>query len=218
MTWRGRKLLCAIVEGHGEQTAVPVLLRRWFKQVGAYDWITEDKAIRASGAGALKRPHSSDDETGVEYYLEIGLAKGADAILVVLDADDECRERVARRQPPFGPELLERARKHVGERAVSVAVVVADREYEAWFLSMREILRAAGAVAREWTPLRQVEDIRNCKREMNRLLGRAYEPSVDQAPLTWALPLDPAEPALPRSYRKLLKELARLVPPPEGST
>src|SRR4051794_1453893 len=123
MTWRGRKLLCAIVEGHGEQTAIPVLLRRWFKRVSAHDWTTEDKAIRASGVGALKRLHSSDDETGVEYYLEIALAKGADAILVVLDADDECRERAAHCQPSLGPELLERACERVGGRPVPVAVV-----------------------------------------------------------------------------------------------
>jgi len=92
-------LILAIVEGHGEQKAVPLLLRRWFQHRRFRNFETRDLAIR------------------IEYYVEMAARERPDGILVVLDADDECQERAKdRRRLGLGPELLQQKR---WEKAIS---------------------------------------------------------------------------------------------------
>jgi hypothetical protein len=206
-----RHRILAIVEGHGEQTAVPALLRRWFRHRRFHNFETPDLAIRAPGSGALKCAHDADDELGIEYYVEMAAAQRPDGILVVLDADDECLERAKRGRPGLGPEICDRARAVAPH--IPIEVVVANREYEAWFLAGLKALRRAGKLppdTRLSTPLSAIEDIRDCKKHVTRLLGRRYEESTDQAELSEALPYTSAMTRRSRSYRKLLDALDAL--------
>jgi hypothetical protein len=211
---KARHRIIAIVEGHGEQTAVPELLRRWFQHRRFRNFETPDLAIRASGSGALKCPHQAEDELGIEYYVDLAARARPDGILVMLDADDECIERAkqpSRKKPGLGPELLERARKVAPH--IPIEVVVANREYEAWFLAALSNLRRAGKVPRTGrfrTPPGGIENIRNCKKPLAELLGRPYEETVDQRDFTQVLPFTPGMAIRSRSYRKLLKALDAL--------
>ncbi|EPX64345.1 hypothetical protein D187_005479 [Cystobacter fuscus DSM 2262] len=208
---RPKLRILAIVEGHGEQTAVPVLLRRWFQHRRFREFETPDLAIRASGAGALKCPHDADDELGIEYYVEMAARERPDGILVLLDSDDECQERARTSRRGLGPELLERAREVAPH--IPIEVVVAHREYEVWFLAALASLRRAGHLpraARLPTPLSDIETIRDCKKRLKPLLGRPYEETTDQPDFTGALPFTPAMARRSRSYRKLLKSLEAL--------
>lgn len=224
---RPRYRILAIVEGHGEQRAVPALLRRWFQHRRFLEFETPDLAIRASGSGALKCTHDADDELGIEYYVEMAARERPDGILVMLDADDECLERA--RTPSrlgLGPELLRRARSVAGH--IPIEVVVANREYEVWFLAALTSLQRAALVPRRGrfsTPISDIETLRDCKKRMAQLLGRPYEETTDQADFTEVLPFTPAMARRSRSYRKLLKALEELTraarqnrrPPPRRS-
>ncbi|HLM47251.1 MAG TPA: DUF4276 family protein, partial [Myxococcaceae bacterium] len=173
---RPKLRILAIVEGHGEQTAVPVLLRRWFQHRGFRDFETPDLAIRAPGSGALKCPHVADDELGIEYYVEMAARERPDGILVMLDADDECLKPRTPTYRGLGPELLKRAQAVA--RHIPIEVVVANREYEVWFLASLASLRRAALIPRGGrlpTPLSEIETIRDCKKRMTQLLGRPYE-------------------------------------------
>jgi hypothetical protein len=210
-----RYQIMAIVEGHGEQTAVPVLLRRWFMHRRYRNFETPDLAIRASGAGALKCPHNAEDELGIEHYVGIAARERPDGILVLLDSDEECLQRPKKK--PLGPELLARAR-HVAPH-IPIEVVVANREYEAWFLASLENLRRAGKVPRGErlkTPLAEVESIADCKKRLGLLLGRRYEETTDQADMTSVLPFTQVMARRSRSYRKLLKALDALIQAARG--
>ena len=208
---RPKLRILAIVEGHGEQTAVPALLRRWFQHRRFREFETPDLAIRAPGSGALKCPHDADDELGIEYYVEMAARERPDGILVMLDADDECLERTRMSRPGLGPELLARARAVAPH--IPIEVVVANREYEVWFLASLASLRRAARIPRGSrlpTPLADIEAIRDCKKRLNRLLGRPYEETTDQPDFTEVLPFTPAMARRSRSYRKLLESLDAL--------
>lgn len=208
MMYRRFKLI-PIVEGHGEVLAVPVLIRRWLRHRNFLNFDVPQLAIRASGCGALKVPHDSDNELGVEHYIEIALWGNPDAILVILDSDKECLSRG--QANGLGQELLQRAEAVAQD--VPVAVVVANREFEVWFIAATERLRALGefvSTARYDQQL-QIETFASCKGRMQSLMiGQSYSPSVDQARLSAKIPLTPKMSLRSRSFKKLAKDLERL--------
>lgn len=202
---KARYKILAIVEGHGEVTAVPLLLRRWFAHRGYKNFETLDLAIRASGSGALKCAHEADEDLGVESYVAIAAAEKPDGILIVLDADDDCPK-------DLGQSLRGRARATAPH--IPIEVVVANREYEAWFLAGLASLRRAGKIppgARLARPLESIESIRNCKKPLRELLGRPYEETTDQADFTGALPFTQSMERRSRSYFWLTRKLDALV-------
>jgi len=202
--------ILAIVEGDGEERAIPVLLRRWFQHRRFRNFETNPLAICAHGSGRLECPYDRARRRGIEHYVMIAAAGRPDGILVVLDADDECIERNAASRRPLGPELRDRARAVAPH--IPIEVVVANREYEAWFLAGVASLRRVGKVPRDARvpAIEQIERIRDCKTRLRHLLGRPYEETTDQADLTEALPFTPGMAARSRSYRKLMKALDAL--------
>lgn len=210
MSPRRRYKLISIVEGHGEQKAVPVLVRRWFRYRNYTNFGTNDLAVRAAGCGALKVPHNTEEELGIEHYMEIALLDNPDAILVVIDADKECTERRRTNREGLGPELLRRAQ--VVSRGVPTAVVVANREFEVWFIAATERLRSLGEFVSTATFNRnaRIETISSCKGKMPGLLGSSYNPSSDQHRLAQGIPFTQAMRERSPSFGKLLKELDRL--------
>ena len=108
-----------IVEGPGDQNAAPVLLRRLvaLRDRGANLGVA--RAVKANDKGALI--------ARLERY--IGHARnvpGCAAILILLDADDDCPVELS-------ASLAERARS--ASYDVPAAVVCANRRYENWFLA-----------------------------------------------------------------------------------
>jgi hypothetical protein len=206
-------VIVPIVEGHGEVAAVPILLKSWLR-FRRYPNVEVDVngPVRAAGKGALKVAHDRENELGIEYYLGIALRRRPDAILVMLDADEDCPRKLA-------PELLARARTMV-PADYPIGVVVAKREYEAWFLAafpsrcFRQSLMDQG-----FRPQRQslprgmdVEEVADCKVRIAGLIGLGkYEERVHQPALTRILPFTPGMSRRSRSFRKLQEELHELL-------
>ncbi len=199
--------LVAIVEGYGEVRAVPILACRWLLQRGLVgEFFVPDLAINAKGCGNLKAPHDPVAHRGIEHYVSRALRARPAAILAILDADDECLNRGPDRR--LGPELLARARSVAGD--VPVGVVIANREFEAWFLAEQASLRHSGAMPEGPELAEDPEARTGCKAAMSRLLGEAYEPTIHQRELARALTFSREARAKSPSYDKLVRELERL--------
>jgi hypothetical protein len=149
---------------------------------------------------------------GIEYYLEIALRRRPDAILVLLDADEDCPIALA-------SDLLIRARMMV-PADYPIGVVVAKREYGAWFLAAFPSTRFRWVLIDQQFRLERqslprgmdVEAVANCKDRIAGLIGLSkYEERIHQATLTRILPFTPGMARRSRSFRKLLKELHELL-------
>lgn len=126
----------------------------------------------------------------LERYIELAARRvgGRGGVLVVLDAHDDCPAEL-------GPALLDRARVVRGD--TPIAVVLAKREFEAWFL--------AGALV-SGTPRQQPEEVRDAKKRV----GPTYKPTADQAAFTARLDLDVARLSSP-SFDRCCREVERLL-------
>jgi hypothetical protein len=204
-----RRRIIPIVEGHGEERAVPCLLQRWLEHRQFHKYFEiPDLAINAKGCGRLKAAHDMVRHIGIEHYIRAALRNKPDAILVVLDADDECRKRGPGNG--LGPELLARAKTVASH--VPLAVVVANREYEAWFLANITSFRARGLffVHAEIPGTLDPESPRDCKGLITKLMGRRYEETVDQLELTDDLRFSLGATRRSPSYGKLIRDLERI--------
>ena len=209
---RRELVIVPIVEGHGEVPAVPLLIQGWLRHRRFHVGTTVAGPVRAPGAGALKTAHQHDDDLGIEHYIQLALLRRPDAIIVILDADGEC-------PGVLGPALLDRARSEV-PLGFPIGVVLANREYEVWFLAafssggFRQSLRRLGFQAIDFDPSDQdVEQIADCKARLEQLLGGSvsYEETIHQAMLTRILPFNSAMLQISRSFRKLNHELEALM-------
>jgi hypothetical protein len=99
---------------------------------------------------------------------------GRGGILVVLDADDDCPAHL-------GPDLLARARAMRADKRI--AVVLANREFEAWFLAAAPSLAGLHGFPTEFARPAKPESPRDCKGLLTkaRPKGQPYKETVDQA-------------------------------------
>lgn len=184
-----------IVEGYGEVAAVPVLLRRFRDEAGAYDLVVN----------APIRKHRSDlvDESRLRLAVRIALERpDCHAILILFDADDDCPKDLA-------PRVQEWA---VSEAAgVPCAVVMANREYEAWLLAAVESLRARPEFRPDASAPTDPESPRDAKGQLsNRMVARrSYSETADQPALTAVFDLATAY-ARCRSFRRMVGAFGRL--------
>ena len=111
-----------IVEGEGEVSAVPILLRRILHEQGDHYGVDVLKPINARGKDDLIKRL----EDNVGYAIEDDRCA---AILVLLDADRDCPVELS-------TELARRVNSM--NLHVPTAVVCAKREYENWFLASDE--------------------------------------------------------------------------------
>ncbi len=191
-------VLVSVVEGEGEVQAVPVLVRRIRDVVAPAFPVEVPPAMRARRGQIVQQGM-------LEHYVQLAANQaGPDgAILVVLDADDDCPAQL-------GPALLQRA---VSARAdMPLAVVLAKREYEAWFLAAAESLRGRRHLRADLDPPPDPEAIRGAKDWLRRRMhhGRKYTPTADQAALTALFDLDLAR-GRSDSCDKCYREIVRLL-------
>ena len=152
--------LCCIIEGHGEEQAVPLLVRRVQQSLRPDIQLAEVTRLRAP-RHKMVRP--KELERAVE--LAARRTKPPRAILILVDADDD---------PPclLGPTLLERAK--AARPDVPVGVVLAKREFESWFLAAIESLRGRRGLPADLQPMSDFENIRDAKGTLIRLMGRVW--------------------------------------------
>ena len=204
-----RRKIVPVVEGWGEEKAVPCLIRRWLRHRRLHQFFeVPDLAVNAKGCGNLKADYDRQRHIGIEHYIQAALRNRPDAILVIVDADDECLSRD--RGNGLGPELLARARAVASH--IPLAVVVANREYEAWFLASLTSIRKAGLfpagtrIPGELSP----EAHSGCKSLIAHLLSCPYEETTHQLQLTGGLSFSTGVQRRSPSYGKLMRDLDRL--------
>ncbi len=179
-----RTRLAAIVEGDGEVEALPVLLRTW-----------------APGATTLRPIRVNRDKfmRDVEYqrrYVSLAVRQGATRLLVLLDAHDDCAVDAA----------ASLTQALAVETPIPVAVVMAVKEYETWFLQcLPEFAPHVG--------FHEAEAVSGAKERVKRYRGR-YTPTADQATLTAGIAamwyaLEPTQ--IPKSLSKLYREVQGLL-------
>jgi hypothetical protein len=219
-------VIVPIVEGDGEVEAVPVLLRNWlrFRRYHRNVDVQTDGPVRAHGKGNLI---AADDGTlgrGVEHFVRMAMLRQPqpDIILVLLDGDGDLPETLE-------AVLLARARTQV-PHDFPIGVVVANRNYEAWFLtafasqSFRRSLEQQGyRLNQRSLPLgMDVEAVSSCKRQLESLIDFSggestgvrvarYRETIDQKQLTQFLPFRPFMARRSPSFGRLLEQLEELL-------
>ena len=188
----------AIVEGHGEVTALPVLLRR----LG--DWRTPEISTEILPPIRVQRDRFLNREEEFRRHLLLAAAKCGDDgwVLVLLDADDDCPADVA-------APLLKRVQACIGHRRTSV--VLANREYEAWFIAAAESLNHQRGFTFDPTDIIDAETPRDAKGWIGaRMLGGTYRETTDQTAFSARINLQQAF-NHSRSFRKLSREWDRQI-------
>jgi len=189
-------LLACIVEGHGETSAVPVLLRRMAAAIDARIELQIPHPVRLAKSKLL-RPGE------LEKAIQLAAAKVAPAggVLILLDADDDCPATLA-------PVLL--ARAHAARPDLHVAVVLPKREFESWFLAAAESFRDRFRLPEDLYTPADPEGIRGAKEWLeDRLAAGRYSPTVDQPALAAIIDLHQAR--IAPSFNKLWREMERLL-------
>jgi Domain of unknown function (DUF4276) len=188
--------LVSIVEGHGEQSAVPILLRRIVEVVNPQVHAHIQRPFRVNRSSLLK----DRLEDAVERAIR-GLPRPG-AVLVLLDSDRDCPKELA-------PTLLERAARIAGGRC-PVGVVLAKYEFENWFIAAAESVAGHAGLRADLRALPDdPESIRGAKEWLrNRMIrGKTYSETVDQPRLAGTFDLKAARRA--PSFDKLYREIER---------
>lgn len=191
-------MILPVVEGHGEMTAVPVLIRRIVAAYSPETAVAVAKPIRVKRDLLLK-------EQGIENAVELAARQTSpeDGILVLIDADDaDCVATLAE-------ELRSRARACRPDR--HIRVVVANREFEAWFLASAPSLASRRGLPAVLDSPDNPEAIRDAKRWLSdrAARGQSYKPTIDQAAFAQLFDMDLAY-ARARSFRKFVQDVVDL--------
>ena len=179
----------SFVEGFGEVQALPVLLRRFQGLSGAFT-LNFERPIRASYFQLTR-------ELPLRALIRRTLQqRSADGLLFLFDGDDACPKELA-------PRIQAWAQEEAGHPRC--AVVIAQREYEAWFLASLTSLRGIRSIPPDAAPPLEPEAIRGAKER----LGRGYDQADDQAALTAVFDLAAAYRSC-RSFRRMVRAFGLL--------
>jgi hypothetical protein len=189
--------IAPIVEGDGEMTAFPILLRRLVQAIDPNAGLQIARCFRHP-SGSIRRAG------GIERAVEAVAKLHRDhKIIVLIDSDDDCPKEL-------GAALSSRVK--IARPDLFTSIVLAHREYEAWFLSAAESLAGRRNLRKDLTPPADPEAIRNAKGWLSKnFMGTGvYSPTQDQASLSQAFDLKLAH-TRSRSFRKLWKVVEEIV-------
>ncbi len=172
---------------------MPILLRRLNEWRPATDYVHALTPIRVRRDRFIHR----EDEFRKQLLLAAAKCGERGWILVVLDADDDCPATLA-------SSLYQRARQYVPHRRFSV--VLAKREYEAWFIAAARSLDGHRGFRCPDEILVDAEIPRDAKGWLRQSMASGtYKEMVDQPAFTTQFDLQQAFDNS-RSFRKLCKE------------
>lgn len=186
--------VACIVEGHGEAASVPILIRRVAASIDP-PVAVDVTPIRVSKSKLLK---PEELKRAVELA---AMRSGTGGILLLLDADDDCPARL-------GPDLLAQVQR-IRPDKVS-AVVLANKEFESWFLAAAESLGGHRKLRRDLQSPARPEVIRGAKEWLsNAIEGGVYSPTLDQPALTAIFDFEQAKRS--PSFQKCYREIVRMI-------
>ncbi len=185
-----------IVEGQGEVQAAPVLIRRIINALDPA--LTFKFEVRRIPRSQLLRPNELE-QAAEALARQIGRQR---RFLILIDADDDCPKDLA---------FVLNGRCMTAHPDLAISVAIANREYEAWFLAAVRSLAGQPGLERPLDPPKDAESIRGAKEWLRARMtaGQSYSETRHQAAFSALLDLSAAR--LTRSFRKLEKEVARLV-------
>jgi len=195
-----RMMVYPIVEGHGEVESVRILLQRiWIEELGGEHievlqpfrlprgkMVKDFDLQRAINFGALKLQTNLMDESHP-------------LILLMLDADEDCPREL-------GPSLEVKMKTMRSD--VDCACIVANVEYETWFVAASRSLSEYLVDLNEEQAVRAEQDHRRKKWIADRMKSGSYSESIDQPRFTAKMSLKEAR-CNSHSFNKLCSKLVR---------
>ena len=171
-----------IVEGHGEVEAVPALLQRLHLRMGGSGRLEVNQPFR------VKAPKFLHDPAEQDRTLRLVAAKARQAagiVLILLDSDARTDTRCA---AELGPRLLTASRKIAPD--VPTLVVLAEQEFESWFLAAAASLQGRFGIPPSFAPTERQRGRRDAKGQLDAVMVGGYDPIQHQALLTRAMDID----------------------------
>jgi Domain of unknown function (DUF4276) len=190
-------IIASVVEGDGDRAALPKVLHRIAEELGVTLRTPKDpmRVPRTKLIAPL----------GIENAVNAKASEVVDrgGVLVLIDADNDCPAKL-------GPELLSRACRARPDKRVSV--VLAKREFEAWYMAAAPSLAGQHGFPDSFPLPSDPEGPRDCKGWLTtaRTDGLKYRPTVDQALLASVFDLEMARANSP-SFDKFYREVVRLL-------
>jgi len=191
--------IASIVEGDGEVASLPILLRR------LAEWRTPEDYPIVLPPIRVRRDRFLNRNEEFHRHLQLAAAKcGEDGwVLILLDADDDC-------PAVLGSDIFQRAQNCVPHRPISV--VLANREYEAWFIAAAESLNGCRGFVFNPDNAPEPETPRNAKGWIkSHISNGVYGETTEQPAFTARMDLQRAFERC-RSFRKLCTEWDRQTP------
>lgn len=185
-----------IVEGHGEVAAVPILLRRLRDEARAFN-VEIGRPIRRPVSDLIRKE-------GIQRAVRLArIQPECGAILVLFDSEDSCPKTLAPRLQRWASEAAVR---------IPCGVVLAHREYEAWFLASLKSLRGKCGIREDAEPFPFPERPRGAKEAVEAQMRppASYDEIIDQPSLTAQFDMAMAYGGS-RSFRKLVDSFGALM-------
>ena len=188
-----------IVEGYGEVEAVPVLIRRIASEV--------DPSLDTDILHPIRVPANRLKKQGeLERTVDLAVRKlgGKGGVLILIDCDwDNCCPRWD------APDLLDRARSTRPDAPISL--VLAYREYEAWFIAAVESIKNKLPLVEAGEPTSNPEEIRGAKEWLSRRMpqNQPYVETIHQPSLTAVFDMQAARRT--NSFDKCYREIVGMI-------
>lgn len=197
-----RLRVAPIVEGHGEYECIRILFERIWGELLQGDYVDVLRPIRQPRTRLIT-------ELGLQNAIRLALEKlrnppetdDPKLVLILLDADEDCPGQL-------GPRLLE-VGLAVDPRA-DLACVLANVEYETWFVAAAESLRSHLDLEGNPPIPENPEELRVRKAwiQKRRSGGKSYSEAVDQPSMTRTMDLALCRRRSP-SFDKLCREFEK---------
>jgi hypothetical protein len=188
-----------IVEGYGEVEAVPILIRRIASEI--------DPSVDTHILHPIRVPANRLKKQGeLERSVDLASRKlgGTGGVLILIDGDwDNCCPRWD------ALPLLDRARTTRSD--VPISLVLAYREYEAWFIAALDSIRDKLPIIEGGEPSSDPEQIRGAKEWLSRRMpqGQTYVETIHQPSLTAVFDMQAARRA--NSFDKCYREILGMI-------
>lgn len=189
--------IAPIVEGHGEVPAVPVLLRK------LSDWIAPSKHIEINTPIRTNKAKFLNDTDVFNKLVQLAKYKASSNgwVLILLDADDDCPVKLSE-------DIERRARAIVSTH--NIAIVIANREFEAWFIAAANSLAGVRGLTLDPAMQGVGSDVpRNAKGWLGRQMASNYHEVSDQPAFSACMSLEEAW-ISSRSFRRLSSEFVKM--------
>ena len=162
------RAIISLVEGEGDEKAVPSLIHKVLSDNNRWDWYA-GPPIKVRSLGALRKRLRL-------HFSRAAQRKNCEAMLVLLDSDDDCPKEEAKKLAAEIRSL---------NLAQPVAIVFAHREYEAWFLASLPTIAGHHNLSPDVVYEGDVEAKRDVKGWFKKQMSRdRYNPSSHQKKLT----------------------------------